>query len=126
MSKEADVNKIGSWYIENNDKLKKEVSGGNYKRMLTLMGYTQIESIKRKNKKMYSNRLRRDGIIISVSNFIPNPGLDNSDLDEEIVEILDYVNDKYGKLDSEGIDKVHLKLLNMFDDPGELKKDLDF
>ncbi len=85
------------------------------------MGYTQIEHIKKYNKKAYKNRLRRDGIIVSVTNFFPNANLDYLDLDNSILEILKYINENFGKLDNDGVDKAHLELLDKFEDPGELK-----
>lgn len=86
------------------------------------MGYSQVEHMKNKGKKLYDNRLRRDGIIVSVSNFIPNGDIVYKDIDKNILDTLEQVNNKYGKLDSKGIDKVHLELLAMFNDPGELKE----
>lgn len=119
-----DVNIIGSWYINNNDKIREEVKNSNYKRMMTIMGYSQIEHMRRKDKKMYDNRLGRDGIIVSVSNFIPNGNLAHDDIDKDILDTLEYVNSHYGGLSSQAIDKVHLDLLAMFNDPGELREDL--
>lgn len=124
MKKEnKDANKMGSWYMNKNEILRKEVEGANYKRLMTLMGYSQVEHRKRLGEKLYENSLRRDGIVVSVANFIPSLGVDYSSLDSESIETLDLVNKKYGQLDGEGIDRVHLDLLDLFHDPGPLKED---
>lgn len=86
------------------------------------MGYTQVEYLKKYNKNAYENKLRRDGIIVSVTNLIPNGEINFIDIDENLLNILEYVNENYGKLNNDGIDDIHRELLNMFDDPGELKK----
>ena len=119
-----DVNKIGSWYINNNKKIREDLTKNKYKRLMTIMAYSQIESLERFNSHLYENRLRRDGIVVSIANFLPDGRINYRTIPDRYLSLLESVNNKYGFLSDSEIDKVHLDLLEMFHNPGGLKESI--
>lgn len=117
----VDANKIASWYINNNKLIEEDIENRNYKRLMTIMAYSQIEALERLGRPMYRNQLSRDGIVVSISNLIPSAGIDHKDIPRDIVEILESLNMRYGLVSTSELDKIHLELLDRFYDRGGLK-----
>ena len=117
----VDANKIASWYINNNKLIEEDIKNRNYKRLMTIMAYSQIEALERLGRPMYGNQLSRDGIVVSISNLVPSAGIDHKDIPRDTVEILESLNMRYGLVSTSELDKIHLELLDRFYDRGGLK-----
>lgn len=120
-SKKADVNKIASFFINKDEKVALDVENSSYKRLMTFMAYAQLNYIKKYKCLLFDNSLRRDGIVVSITNLIPDKSKDYLDLDKEVLDFLELEkqrNISYTKID---IDRIHKSLLDEFYNPGELK-----